>query len=338
MSGRQSPIRTIGSPAVQELRKFAEELVDGFATAAHPALADLVPACASQLADEVLEACRPPDPGVGTFVLRGLTVEDDDLGPTPPSWADAAPMQTPVWDVMLLLLGSALGRPFAWEGQQAGRLVHDILPTRGQEAEQTGASSTVVLSPHTEDAFHPQRAHLVGLVCLRNPDAIGTSTACVRHVGVDAGDRELLTQPRLPILPDSSYGGDHGPAEAAPPVPVLWERRDGLCSRFDPAYTPLHRADEAFRDAYGRLERALTGALTPVPLRPGDLLVLDNDTVVHGRAPFVPRFDGTDRWIKRINVRLPDRERPAAEAAEHGYGQKIVDLYRDPVGSGRNPR
>jgi L-asparagine oxygenase len=338
MSGRQTPIRTIGSPAVQELRKFAEELVDGFATAAHPALADLVPACASQLSDELHAACRAPRPNDGAFILRGLRVDDADLGPTPPSWCDASPRQTPVWDVMLLLLGSVLGRPFGWAGQQNGRLVHDILPTRGQEAEQTGASSSVVLSPHTEDAFHPERAHLVVLASLRNPDGIGTSTACVRHVDIDPADRAILTRPRLPILPDSSYGDDHGAALVAPPVSTLWERRDGLCSRFDPAYTPLDRADEAFRAAYRRLDGALTAALSPVPTRPGDVLVLDNDTVVHGRAPFTPRYDGTDRWIKRVNVRLPGRERPPSESAEHGYGQQTIDLYRTAVGTARSSR
>jgi L-asparagine oxygenase len=188
-----------------------------------------------------------------------------------------------------------------------------------------------VLSPHTEDAFHPGRAHLIALACLRNPDGVGTSTACVRHLDIDPDDRAALTDARLPILPDSSYGADHGPAEAAPPVPTLWNRSDGLCARFDPAYTPLDRADDTYRAAYRRLDAALTAALRPVPMRAGDVLVIDNDTVVHGRAPFTPRYDGTDRWIKRVNVRLPGRERPAAESAEHGYGQRTVDTYRDPI-------
>ncbi|MBK6763531.1 MAG: TauD/TfdA family dioxygenase [Micrococcales bacterium] len=37
-------------------------------------------------------------------------------------------------------------------------------------------------------------------------------------------------------------------------------------------------------------------------LKAGDLLVVDNDVAVHGRTPFTPRFDGTDRWLQRTFV------------------------------------
>ena len=37
-------------------------------------------------------------------------------------------------------------------------------------------------------------------------------------------------------------------------------------------------------------------------LEPGDLLVIDNNVAVHGRTPFVARFDGTDRWLQRTFV------------------------------------
>jgi alpha-ketoglutarate-dependent taurine dioxygenase len=39
-----------------------------------------------------------------------------------------------------------------------------------------------------------------------------------------------------------------------------------------------------------------------VVLSDGDVLVIDNDRAVHGRSPFVPRYDGTDRWLKRALV------------------------------------
>lgn len=42
-------------------------------------------------------------------------------------------------------------------------------------------------------------------------------------------------------------------------------------------------------------------------LNPGEVLVVDNDLVVHGRVPFRARYDGTDRWLKRASVRVPGR-------------------------------
>jgi hypothetical protein len=39
-----------------------------------------------------------------------------------------------------------------------------------------------------------------------------------------------------------------------------------------------------------------------VVLEPGELVFLDNYQVVHGRDQFAPRYDGTDRWLKRCNI------------------------------------
>jgi alpha-ketoglutarate-dependent taurine dioxygenase len=42
--------------------------------------------------------------------------------------------------------------------------------------------------------------------------------------------------------------------------------------------------------------------LTGVALLPGECLFIDNYKAVHGRSSFKARFDGTDRWLKRINI------------------------------------
>jgi L-asparagine oxygenase len=53
------------------------------------------------------------------------------------------------------------------------------------------------------------------------------------------------------------------------------------------------------RDALLELKIALLATLRGAPLDVGDLLVIDNRTTIHGRAPFAARFDGTDRWLRR---------------------------------------
>jgi alpha-ketoglutarate-dependent taurine dioxygenase len=55
-------------------------------------------------------------------------------------------------------------------------------------------------------------------------------------------------------------------------------------------------------EALDELCVGLDAALRPVVLQPGDAIFIDNRRVVHGRAPFRARYDGTDRWLKRINV------------------------------------
>ncbi|MEG9883083.1 MAG: TauD/TfdA family dioxygenase [Hyphomicrobiales bacterium] len=57
----------------------------------------------------------------------------------------------------------------------------------------------------------------------------------------------------------------------------------------------------------GRAIKALKGELDRnrkgVVLKVGDLLIIDNLKAVHGRTPFVARYDGGDRWLQRLVVK-----------------------------------
>jgi hypothetical protein len=320
-----APIRQLEPRAVDELTDAAQKILADFgSSAARPELLRRVARAAADLSDMTRHHCHPVDTDDGLYVLRGLPVDDAGIGPTPGSWATAGD-RAAVWDVILLLFATAMGHPIAWEGQQEGRFVHNIVPSPGHEEEQTGASSTVLLSPHTEDAFHPGRAHLLLLACMRNHDAVATTAASVRKVRLSADDVALLSRPVLPILPDDAYAEAQTFAGEPPKVPVLWQTVAGPTLRYDPSYTPLDEAPADYRAAYDRLTAELERVSVAVALEPGDVLVVDNDVVVHGRVPFRARYDGTDRWLKRASVRVPGRRsRPLAEADEHGYGQAAL--------------
>ncbi|WP_248963652.1 TauD/TfdA family dioxygenase [Sphaerisporangium perillae] len=61
-------------------------------------------------------------------------------------------------------------------------------------------------------------------------------------------------------------------------------------------------------------------------LESGEFCFIDNYRVVHGRKPFGARHDGTDRWLKRINVTAtcgspgrgggPERSGPSTESRQ----------------------
>lgn len=323
-----APARLLDPDSVAELTAAARTLLTSFdGSPTDPGLLAQVPAVAASLSEPIRHACRPVDTADGLFVLRGLPVDDAAIGPTPGHWSTAGDAGA-VYDVVLLLLSTVMGTPIAWEGQQDGRFVHNIVPSSGHEEEQTGASSSVLLSPHTEDAFHPGRAHLLVLGCMRNPDSVATTAAGIRQVELSHDDVELLSRPVVPILPDDAYEEAQRHEGEPPAVPTLWQSEEGLTLRFDPAYTPLDRAPEDHRAAYGRLEDELSRVSVAVSLNPGEVLVVDNDLVVHGRVPFKARYDGTDRWLKRSSVRVQGRQtRPPAEKSEHGYGQAAVEAF-----------
>ncbi|MFC4375572.1 TauD/TfdA family dioxygenase [Nocardia halotolerans] len=299
-----------------------------------PALIDRIEQRAGELPSSVRHAVRPPATDAGATVLRGLPVTDAEFGPTPPHWheaatgaADPAHSGSLELDIVLMLLARCAGEPFGWQGQQNGRLVNNIVPAVGHEDEQSGASSSTLLSPHTEDAFHFERANLLMLTCVRNPDRVATTISSVRQTQLAESELLTLATPTVPILPDVSYGT--GFDQPALPLPTLWTDESGCVTvRYDPAYTPIDDADPAYRAAYARLTAELARVCHAPALAPGEILLIDNDVAVHGRVPFRARYDGTDRWLKRINIRLPERRRRAQEASENGYGQRVVAPFR----------
>lgn len=316
----------LGRNAQSLLQQLGMTLAAAFGSAANPSCRQSIAALAANMDGELHEKVRPPATDGGVRVLRGLLVDERTVGRTPPIWAAIDDAMSLPLDLQLMLLASMIGQPFGWLGQQEGRLVNNVVPARGYESVQTGASSSILLSPHTEDAFHPHRSHVFLLACVRNPDKVATTISSVRHVDLSPADRETLSRPTVPILPDLTYG-DPERWGAAEPVPTLWDRSDGLCLRYDPDYTVWTDADPEYCAAYQRLSSELERVSQAVVLEPGDVAIIDNDVVVHGRVPFSARFDGTDRWLKRINIAMPDRPRPISELAHHGYGQKISYLY-----------
>ncbi|GAB3467289.1 TauD/TfdA family dioxygenase [Actinophytocola sediminis] len=279
---------------------------------------DEVPA---ELVDALTPLVPLPDRTTGYRVIPGL-LDVRDAGPTPASWGAERGIDAHALDIAVLLAGAVIGQVIGWAGQQDGRLVHDIVPSRGSEHLQVGASSLTSLEWHTEDSFHPDRAALLLLACVRNPTGTGSRVASVRETTLSAAQLAHLRRQAVTILPDDSY-----PATAKSTsdsgVMTVWDAEDGLCLRYDPSYTTVLRADPEFTSAYRALGEQLEACSRTVPVGPGDLLLIDNDVAVHGRAPFVPRYDGTDRWLKRVLIHLP-RPRPAYERLEDGFGQRPI--------------
>ncbi|GAA5043157.1 TauD/TfdA family dioxygenase [Nocardia callitridis] len=332
-------VRALAAEIAATLDSTLDDIARAARTLNDAKLIEQIDARVDELPAAVRTAMRPPATDAGATIVHALPLTDDEFGPTPPSWQEAAAWsgdrtrraRSMHLDLAMLLLARCAGEPFGWEGQQNGRLVNNIVPASGHEDEQSGASSKTLLTPHTEDAFHPERAHLLMLGCLRNPDEVATTVSSVHHVELTARQRHLLSKPTLPILPDVSYGDGHQ-RFPTPALPTLWHHDDADAAsatlRYDPAYTPLADADAEFRAAYTHLTSELARVRMSASLAPGEILLVDNDVVVHGRVPFTARYDGTDRWLKRVNIRIPERPRRSAETRENGYGQHTVTPFR----------
>lgn len=226
---------------------------------------------------------------------------DLPTGPTPEHWSQADGPDTSFAAWTGLLVGSMFGVPIGWSSQQAGRIVTDVVPTPGMEQSKVSSSSHEELTWHTEDAFHPERADWVGLLALRNPDNVVTTIGAIPWTHIDHPHVEILTQPRFSIRADDAH--ENPDAGGRSEVALLEREHDELCIRADRDFTTVHDPDdEAARDALRWLFTTVDANLTALPIEVGTMTFLNNRRAVHGRAPFRPRFDGTDRWLKRVNI------------------------------------
>lgn len=260
----------------------------------------------------------------GVLIVSGLPVDDAMLGLTPTGRKDRKEdPATLKYDLAFALVASLLGDSIGWATQQDGRIVHDVFPIETFKMEQIGWGSAETLIWHTEDAYHPLRADYVALMCLRNPDHVETTLADIEDVVLDDGARAVLSQPLFQFLPDESHrlSTDRAPcaddregelrrrgaervdrALASPePVPVLFGDPRHPYLRLDPHYMkePLN---ESARGALDTITAAVEAAMSSIVLAPGDMCFIDNYRVVHGRKSFKARFDGSDRWLRRLNV------------------------------------
>jgi Fe(II)/alpha-ketoglutarate-dependent arginine beta-hydroxylase len=263
----------------------------------------------------------------GLLRISGYAVDQDRVGRTPVHWRDQrSPATTRREELLLLLFSSLIGDPFGWVTQQNGRLIHDILPIKGHEDEQLGSSSESLLTWHTEDAFHPMRGDFLGFSCLRNPYGTATTIGYIDALDMPDSMKNMLFESRFSIRPDESHlaknNSAKGGADMFAGIEEMQQNPDRVAVLFGDPARPYIRADPYFMKvdpddyeaqcALAWLVKEMDEKLFDLCLESGDFYFLDNFRIVHGRKPFTARHDGTDRWLKRVNIACDLRKSQAA--------------------------
>jgi hypothetical protein len=232
----------------------------------------------------------------GLFAVTGYRVDDKAIGPTPTHWRAASGTTADREEFLLLLYASLLGDVYSVSVLQAGKLVNDVVPIQGHEATITAGSSERDLKWHTEEAGFEVRPDYQCFLCMRNPDTIPTTVAHVDWLVLDPATRRMLTEPRYFVAP----WGDRSDQRLR--LAPLFGGTDTPYIRFDPVFTTAQAGDEDAAAALSELAAAIEAALRPLRHSPGDFFFIDNWRVVHGREAYTPRYDGRDRWLKRVKA------------------------------------
>jgi Fe(II)/alpha-ketoglutarate-dependent arginine beta-hydroxylase len=317
----------------QDIQRLVGDCVTNWSSFNDPQFLKKLPLSAYKLPFRLmnfLNEFKYDPPPEGYCVISSNMVHDNIIGSTPAHWELETNNDTCQDAMMFLCLCSTiLGDIFGWQTQQDGRVIHDILPIKKFENEQLGCGSKDELTWHTEDAFHELRGDYLVMMCMRNHEQIPTTLSKPDYSKLSQKHLDILFEKRFTIRPDNSHKAEYSSTERAE---VLESMQDGQSKDIDKMYTamaqrdakpekiavlfgnkkdPCLRLDPYFmdppedqdaKDALDAIIEIVTESLIEVALKPGEILIVDNYEVVHGRRPFTARFDGTDRWYKRINV------------------------------------
>jgi L-asparagine oxygenase len=238
----------------------------------------------------------------GVLVIRGLPIEESRIGPTPTHWSIRA--QTKQYyetEMYLVGMASIIGEVFSLSAQHEGNIIQNLVPIKSDANEQMGTGSKVFLEWHTEDAFHDWYADFIGLLCLRSDPNAATTFASVRSIDLPEDYKRCLFERKFQAGIDKAHGGSERPEEGSL-ISVLSGRYDDPYIRLDTDCIRAIPDEPKAQEALEYLINEIPSKARQIVLKKGDLLFLDNLTVVHGRTAFTPRFNGTDRWLQRIGI------------------------------------
>lgn len=285
------PVRrlALAPDAAQSLRaavgEFRARAGDMAAPAVQRALArhaaDAVPR-----ARGVLDALRDVVVAGGAVVVSGVPVGDDGV-------------------LVALAAGVGVASP---EGNGPGRLVHDVVP-RAAAGDAGSSSGRGEFFLHTDSASAARPHAYFALACVANPRGGESLIAAA----ADVAERLRARAPRAQaLLADEVF------PFALPPSDRALVRRLPVLRVDDGATTVRYRRDliEAGIRRAGAVSRAHAGALSAFEdvlrdagvayrftLCPGDVLVANNHTLLHGRTAIAP---AAARHLKRLKMHAPD--------------------------------
>ena len=296
-------------PSVLDAAPYREQLLDLIA-GGPPAdametdrgisrLANLAQRLPEALRDRLLEF-KAHSNDAGALLIRGLPI-GANLPPTPIDKRANRHVDTTAASG-LGMVASLLGEMFSYAQLDGGALFRSVFPVPSEQWEQSSKGSRTALLLHTEQTFHRYRPRYLMLLCLRGDPAAQTTLAPVSAIlsQLSALEREALARREYVTGIDYAFGNTHTTKGNGAVLPILGGNEENPVLSFDEdLMVGANREASRMLERFAAVARAST---IDVCLESGELLIVDNNRVAHGRTPFVPRFDGADRWLMQMKT------------------------------------
>jgi len=236
----------------------------------------------------------------GFLLIRNLEI-DENIPKTPESNGYKVGEQTILARIQSLFINT-ISDMISYEAEGYGRLFQDVVPVESMSKNQTSIGSSVELEIHTEQAFSKLRPDILSLACLRGDLDAYTHILPVQYIlnNLNHDEKNLLREPLWKTGVDLSFkidGHEFIDGDVRGPMPIIsGHHKDPLLVFDQDLMTGVTEdSDKMVKkiiDIYykHRLRHNL---------KPGEIILVDNNRAVHGRSPFFPKYDGYDRFLIR---------------------------------------
>jgi L-asparagine oxygenase len=237
----------------------------------------------------------------GFLLIQGITINPDKIPKTPDGNQYKLGETTTLAKIQSIFV-SSIGDMIAYEAEGCGSLFQDIVPLKSMEKAQTSLGSNTELEIHTEQAFSKLKPDILSLACLRGDKSAYTHIFSVQTIlnNLTREEKALLREPLWYTGVDLSFklnNNEFIDGDLRGPLPIISGPEDDPKLIFDQdlmtGTTP--EAKEMIKkivDIYYQKKLRHN-------LKPGEILLIDNNRAVHGRSAFKPRYDGKDRFLIR---------------------------------------
>ena len=248
----------------------------------------------------------------GFLLIRRIPI--DELPSTPENNNCKIGEQTILAKIQSIFV-SVISNMIAYEAEGYGRLFQDVIPVKSMEKNQTSISSSVELEIHTEQAFSKLRPDILSLACLRGNTKANTYILPVKSIinNVTDAELEMLKMPLWNTGVDLSFklnGHEFIDRDIRGPMSIICGYKDPRLENEDPRLAlddPLLVFDQDLMTGITDESNEMIKKIVDIyykhrlshNLTPGEIVFIDNNRAVHGRSPFIPKYDGLDRFLVR---------------------------------------
>lgn len=250
--------------------------------------------------------------GAKVAIVDFSPVSVDNVRPTPLEHLQPGEQNLFAPDVFRgLTVGIANWYGYGYTTQQNEVLHNNIVQVR-QLADVAGhsASAPHELGLHVEDASYNGgdgydiSPDFLTLHYLRNPNLVPTVVSIPEWEALSPETRNLLGQEWFYNRTNPAQGGEQN--DQHHPVSIVYGPQDEPWIRLNTAKLDLEAYSPEQQAALAELRDHLESRRLDLALRAGQIAVIDNRRVLHGRPAFKPgqepKYDGTDRWQRRLVV------------------------------------